>query len=157
MLTQAILKNTLHYDETTGIFYRKDSGMVAGHPEKRDGHRRIRIRNIRYAAHRLAWMWVYGEFPNGNLDHINGNPDDNRIENLRIASVAENSRNAKTPFTNTSGVKGVYWHKGKKRWYASCRVNGKKIFIGTFKEIKEAEKVMVEFRNNHHKEFARHF
>jgi hypothetical protein len=72
------------------------------------------------------------------VDHINNNRLDNRKENLRICTQAENARNRTTPHINKCGYKGVYWHKGKRRWYAHITMNGKQKHIGAFHNIHDA-------------------
>jgi len=81
------------------------------------------------------------EAPKGmNIDHINGNGLDNRRKNLRICTPAENSRNSKIYSNNTSGFKGLTWHKGSKRWIVRLTKNYKRIHIGYFTDVLEAAK-----------------
>jgi citrate synthase len=112
-LTQEYLKSILDYDLDTGIFTWKVSkanrtkvGDVAGWSY--NGYREIEINNKAYKAHRLAWLYVYGEMPKNLVDHVDGNRSNNKISNLREATYQENSENYKTPKTNKSGVKNVY-------------------------------------------------
>lgn len=111
------LRSSLSYNQETGRFYRKR--MVMGYKKslsdpvdfQKDqsvAYRRVHIGNRLYAAHRLAWFYVYGEWPRTQLDHINGDPSDNRISNLRLATPAQNSANRKKHTNNTSGFTGVY-------------------------------------------------
>jgi len=136
-LSQAELKHALHYDPSTGIFTWIKSGQgrtvgsVAG-SVNRNRYRRITINRKLLLAHRLAWLYVYGEWPTGDIDHLNGLRDDNRIINLRDVSRIVNCRNAKKPKTNTSGITGVYWHKRHKNWHAYIRSNGKNVHLGCF-------------------------
>jgi hypothetical protein len=159
MITQEELKTHVHYNPETGVFTRLTGnfkGRVIKNKPDLDGHIRIKVKHINYFSHRLAWLYMTGSFPKECIDHIDRNPANNVFSNLREATFKENSRNSKMFCTNTSGVKGVYWHKGKKRWYAHCRVNSKRHFVGLFKDIGEAEKAVNAFRELHHGEFASH-
>lgn len=156
MITQAELKELIIYNKDTGNFYRaKSNKLITVKPDK-DGHLRFKVKNIRLFAHRVAWLYETGSFPKLCIDHIDGNPANNKFNNLREATPKENSRNSKMFKTNTSGVKGVYWHKGKSRWYAHCRVDNKRHYVGVFKNILDAEKAVNAFREKHHGAFANH-
>ena len=119
-----LLKEILKYEPNTGNFYWKTDrnhsviiGSIAGsqHP---GGYWTIGINGKNYAAHRLAWFYVYGTWPQKHLDHINGNRADNRIENLREATRSQNMQNEKKArSTNSNGFLGVTKH-GKK-WRAT--------------------------------------
>jgi len=137
MITQERLKELLHYNPDTGIFTWKEyrSGVksdgYAGCIDAK-GYKRITISYILYAAHRLAWMYMNGSFPESQIDHINGIPGDNRIRNLRSVSCSENLRNQKRRILNTSGCMGVYWYKSNSKWGAGIRVNRKNIHLGLY-------------------------
>ena len=88
-------------------------------------------------AHRLAWFYVYGAWPNGDLDHINGDKLDNRIANLREATRKQNMQNVRQHKHNTSGVKGVAWHSQRNKWRAYIFVDYRQIHLGLF-DTKEA-------------------
>ena len=90
------------------------------------------------------------------IDHIDGNPLNNKIENLRECTHQQNHFNERKPKNNTSGIKGVSFHKPTKKWRATVFLNYKQHYLGLFKDIKEAEKACIEFRNKHHGEFANH-
>jgi hypothetical protein len=92
-----------------------------------------------------------------HVDHINGIKNDNRIENLRPASKAENSYNSKLKKNNTSGIKSVRWNKINKVWMVTLGVNGKAKYFGSFKDIELAELVAIEARNKYHGQFANYF
>ena len=121
ILTQACLKELLHYDPETGVFTwkvqrsRVKAGTIAGH-KNANGYIVIYVLNRPYKAHRLAWLYANGYFPPEDIDHINGAKADNRIQNLREASRKVNSRNQKIFCTNSSGIPGVYWSKRNQKW-----------------------------------------
>jgi hypothetical protein len=129
-------------------------GDLAGTTHK-NGYKSVRINNVIVKQHRVIFVMFNGYLPY-YIDHIDGNRSNNKIENLRDANACQNSRNAKTPKRNSSGVKGVSWHKLKNKWIASCSVNGSLKHIGYFEEMKEAEKAVRAFRNEHHGNFANH-
>jgi hypothetical protein len=121
-------------------------GREAGccYADKRTGGKTyitINLYKKKYPAHRLVFLYMIGRFPNAILDHINGDGTDNRWNNLREASIAENNRNARLQHNNKSGITGVSWHKQHKKWYAKINHNGKSIFLGLFENINDAKKV----------------
>jgi hypothetical protein len=114
------------------MFYRKN-GDIAGFTHKQSGYYRIRINGKQYQAHRIAWLYINGNFPD-KIDHINHIKNDNRISNLRNASYVDNNRNATQRVDNTSGVTGVCWHKKNSRWIV--KIGGQ--YIGSFNCINDA-------------------
>ena len=143
-LTQERLKELLHYNAATGIFTRLKSkgpiankGAIAGSIHVR-GYRHIKIDSVGYKAHRLAFLYIDGAFPEGGVDHINKIKDDNSFSNLRAVSHSENMRNRKKPGNNTSGVVGVYWHRTKKYWGACISVNNRQKDLGCFDSMFDA-------------------
>ena len=102
------------------------------------GYIKIKIHKKQYYAHRLVWLWHHGYLPEKDIDHINQNKSDNRIENLREVSRSCNLRNSKTPKHNTSGVKGVCWNKSQKKWEAQITVNSKTKYAGGCSDFDEA-------------------
>jgi hypothetical protein len=160
MITQKELKQFLHYDQNTGIFtWIKKSGQkpiignIAG-STLLGGYIAIRLKNKRYLAHRLAWLYVYGKFPKNKIDHINGNPSDNKICNLRQATYQQNNCNSKKRKDNTSGVKGVVWRNDCKKWQAQLYINYKKIYFGTFDNLELAKLAIFEARVKYHGNYA---
>lgn len=142
-LTQAILKSLLTYDPETGVFTNRTfrglralEGTEAGNITS-NGYIDVTIRKRKYKAHRLAWLYMYGEWPKNNIDHINRIKTDNRISNLRDVTQAENGRNKSTHKNNTSGVTGVDYHKGQ--WRARIRVNRKSLHLGYYATMADAE------------------
>lgn len=143
-LTQARLKELLHYDPLTGIFTRKIStnnrfkvGDIAGYKNKQ-GYIIIRIDGKGYRAHRLAWCYIEGYFPEHHVDHINRNPSDNRFSNLRHVTNQCNLRNTGNFKHNNSGVKGICWNKDKNKWLAQIKINGKIKYLGRYSDFTEA-------------------
>lgn len=143
LLSQSSLKELLDYDHDTGALrwkIRKSSTVQAGDVagKIRKGYVVISIDCREYLGHRLAWLYVYGKWPSGDLDHINHVRDDNRIENLRIADHAMNSKNNKMHVNNTSGVMGVRWREKQQRWNVNITSCGKQMFLGSFVDFFEA-------------------
>jgi len=128
-----------------------EAGMVA--TLKGDKYRRLSIDGYHYLTHRVIYLMHYGYMPKV-LDHIDGNSLNNRIENLRPASLSENSLNSKAKNTNTSGMKNVYWNKNEKKWVVKLFIKGKSNFFGYFKDKELAELVAIEARDKFHGKFA---
>jgi len=142
-LTQKYLKELLYYNPDTGIFTWKENrrrvkkGDVAGGFGE-DGYIQICIDRFTYRGHQLAWLYHYGEYPCGYVDHINHNRSDNSISNLRCVTAAENGKNRGKQSNNKSGYVGVHWDKTRRKWLASIKVNRRCINLGRFKERKDA-------------------
>lgn len=134
---------------------RSKVGTKAGFKADEDGRLKVGINNSYWFIHRIIFFMFHNEQPN-EIDHIDGNPKNNRIENLRAVTHHQNMMNSKTPSHNTSGVKGVYFNKKKKKWVAQCFVDGKNTYVGTFNDINVAKIAIVDFRNKVRKEFANH-
>lgn len=98
----------------------------------------IRFNGKQHQGHRLAWFYHYGKWPSMDIDHINGNPLDNRIANLREATESENGANSKLYTNNTSGIKGVTWIARERKWRAAIQCRGRTICIGTFSDKERA-------------------
>jgi hypothetical protein len=108
-----------------------------------------------YKAHRIIWLLNHGRWPDGDVDHINGDPSDNRIENLRVATDSQNLANMRKPITNKSGKKGVSWHAIGKKWQTHIKVRGKNLYLGLFDTVEEAHAAYVAKAIEMHGEFAR--
>lgn len=149
-LSQDLLKETLLYDPQTGIFLWKKPGKkrvvgnVAGTHNKKLGYVVICVNRKYYFAHRLAWLYVHGEYPAQRIDHINRIRNDNRICNLREVSCKQNLENSGMWNTNTSGYKGVCWNKRAKKWIAQITHNYKHQNLGYFDTKEEAHEAYKE-------------
>lgn len=144
LLTQAELKEILRYEPETGAFtwnrQRKNgalAGDVAGHVSG-EGYWAIGIGGVHWQAHRVAWFYVHGEWPQQLVDHINQNKLDNRMVNLRKVTISENRQNMGKYKTNTSGHKGVHWFRATERWQAQIQHEGKRYHLGFYKRIEDA-------------------
>jgi hypothetical protein len=160
ILTQEYLKSILHYDPETGIFTRcvDNNGWKAGEiagGNNGHGYIALEINNVNYRAHRLAFLYMTGKFPEKQVDHINGVKHDNRWVNLRPATNGENQRNIPRRKNNTSGYMGVSLQKASGRWLVYISVSGKKKYIGTFDNIldavaaRKAADVKYDYHPNH--------
>lgn len=156
-LSQERLQKLFSYDHDTGLFTRKlttssraIAGMVAG-SLKKDGRIRITVDSVEYMAHRLAWLYVYGNWPNGVIDHINGDPSDNRLCNLRDVTPEQNSQNKrKATSVSTTGMLGVENEKNRGLYRAVITISGKKKFIGRFKTAIEAHEAYKVAKREYH-------
>jgi len=168
VITQEYLKECFDYNYETGVFtwrHRPEGHFKTKNAFKRinarqagnvsggnncDGYLIIHINRIQYLAHRLAWLYVYGEFPILSIDHINQNRKDNRIENLRDVTLSANQKNKTLHPKNKTGINGVSKTKGGKY---KVKIDGK--YIGTFEDIEMAELIAREamidlgFHENH--------
>lgn len=158
MITQDELKKFLKYNPDTGVFTwivytggNIKKGAIAG-SRRPNGYIDIRINRTGYLAHRLAWLYMNGEFPKKEIDHINRNKSDNSFCNLREASSSQNHFNREKQKNNTSGFKGV---TPKDNGYqAQATFKGKHIHLGWFKTPEEASKVYQKFIKENHGEFC---
>jgi hypothetical protein len=144
MLTQSELKCLLHYDPKTGMFTRifKSSnnvkiGDIAGGIHNK-GYISISVLGKVYLAHRLAWLYIYGEFPKEQIDHVNGVRVDNRIINLRECNQYQNNQNLICRKNVTSKYIGVSWDEKRNKWRATIYVNGRQKYLGRFATELEA-------------------
>ena len=138
-ITQQRLKELVSYCPTTGAFTGKTgkrAGKVAGSINKVKGYVYLRADGHRYMAHRLAWLYMYGEFPDGDIDHINRVKHDNSITNLRVVTKSENQRNRPMNKNNTSGATGVY--KNSNKWVAQITLKGVLVVLGSYTTKVEA-------------------
>jgi hypothetical protein len=160
-ITASDVRQMLDYDPQTGIFVWKvwrgrtnKIGKVAGTSD-RMGYRKIMLGGRFYMAHRLAWLYVHGEWPPVYMDHINGDTSDNRIANLRPATHTQNALNKGMHRNNTSGYKGVVWIKSRGYWTATIQVNGKRRRLGVFDSKEAAHEAYSAAAREHFGEWAR--
>lgn len=120
----------------------KNAGKQSESGRSGSGHVFVKIFGQQYYAHRVAWAIYHRRQPIGQIDHIDGDPTNNRIDNLRCVSLHENQRNKARPSNNKSGVVGVSWHKQNSYWAAqiSYRIQGKIVreFLGGFHSLEDA-------------------
>lgn len=144
-----------YYDAETGIFTRKVSvgghliGDVAGRIMK-DGYVRIGVDGSYFSGHRLAWLYVYGELPEFDLDHFDRVRNNNGISNLRPATKSQNMENKTKQKNNTSGVKGITWHKQCGKWQAVIGSNRTSIYLGLFATLDAAAAAYVRAAKKFH-------
>lgn len=138
------LKERLNYDRNTGLFYWRShsehqyTGRLAGHINA-DGYRMIRVlKKKTYGQHRLAWAFINGNWPIGEIDHINGDRTDNRIENLRVVSDRENAQN-RSAHRNGKLV-GSYYDSKRNKWRGRITIAGIVRYLGSFDSAEEAHK-----------------
>jgi len=146
-----LLKKTFYYED--GHLYRIKTGKRAG-TTREDGYVQIRFNYKSYLAHRLIYLFYFNCLPEV-IDHIDGNPSNNKIENLREATKAENGYNAKKWKTNTSGIKGVDFVKKRKKWRVRIHINGVAKHIGEFDDLELAALASQEARDKYHGQYAR--
>lgn len=160
-----VLRNTCEYDKTTGVFKRVLRKTWAGNWVVCDstpksvtpwGYLQMSFQGRPYLVHRLIFLWVNGEFPAGDVDHINGDRLDNRWENLRLVSRQDNLRNMGIRDSNQSGCTGVSFAKDRGKFHAYIGVgDGERLSLGHFKTLDEATaarkaaEVVFEYHPNH--------
>jgi hypothetical protein len=159
VVSQERLMQLVKYDPETGIFRhtKRDGtrdGSIAGSRTKA-GAIRLTLERRSYLAHRLAWLYVYGVWPKDEIDHINCDPSDNRIHNLREATAHQNKGNARKLRATKSGLKGVHWCNFKGCWASKIWWNGKRKHLGYFEEKEEAALAYAKAAKEVFGEFAR--
>jgi hypothetical protein len=154
------LRSVLNYDPITGLFVWRKSG--AGHrsnflagSDKSHQYSRIAVSGHLYYAHRLAWLYMTGEWPPSDIDHINGIKTDNRIRNLRVATRSQNIANSRTATTNSSGFKGVHWEAVRSKWRAQIVVDGKRKWSARFDTPEAAHAAYIDAAVEYFGAFAR--
>lgn len=146
----------LAYDQVTGLLTwkvtnsnRAKAGTVTGAVNS-VGYLHVCLHYKSYKAHHLAWLLSTGSWPAQQLDHINGNRADNRLDNLRECTVAENHQNKAKYRSNSSGVTGVGWYRPAKKWRAHIVLAGKQIHLGLFETIEEAAAAREKAKQRYH-------
>lgn len=165
MLTKEQIEEDITYDPETGVFRwnrpagrweRISPGSVAGRCNA-EGYRYLHLRGEEYRACRVAWLLMTGEWPKEQIDHRNGNPSDDRFENLRECTQSENKANSRRYKNNSSGFKGVGYDgsKSRARYYAKISKDGKVHHIGWYMTAQEAHEARNRALARLHGEFAK--
>lgn len=154
MITPERLKEVLRYDPRTGFFrwvahrYSWRVSAIAGCLDDY-GYVIINIDNKNYKAHRLAWMYTYGFFPEKQIDHINGDKNDNRFDNIRLATRLENSHNQHDAHCDSnSGIRGVGMKKGRTKYRVQISIDGKPREFSA-NTLSEAKTKYIELKKQH--------
>ena len=158
------LRELFSYDPETGelrwkisLSRRTKIGDLAGSVDLQEkGRINVRIRGTDIRAHRIIWTMVTGRWPTNQIDHINENPNDNRWCNLREATKSQNMMNITRVRSNSSGYKGVSWHKVCKKWRALIAVNNQSVHLGLFETRDDARDAYIEAAKKLHGEFAKY-
>lgn len=151
VLTADELRAAFSYCSETGLFVRLSTGRRAG-TRKGNGYLHFDVNGRKYGAHRLAWLYVTGEWPAGDIDHIDGVRDNNRFSNLRDVSRTinlQNLRGAKS-HNKSTGLLGSYFHKQTGRYTSRIRVNGKDRHLGMFATAQEAHAAYLAAKRSDH-------
>lgn len=156
-VSQERLKKLLYYSKTKGTFAWRVSpngrvhvGDKAGCPNS-SGRVTIGVDGRYYYAHRLAWLYVYGVWPDPEVDHKNCDFSDNRIQNLRLATRSQNARNKRFPQANNkTGLLGVSWKARNKKWCAQIRCDGRVHHLGLFTCPVEAHRAYLKAKKMLH-------
>lgn len=157
-LTQARLRELLDYDPATGLFVRR---AVEGLQERWHdkpagyvlrGYLVITVDGRKYRAHRLAWLYIHGKWPEQEIDHRDGNKLNNRIANLRDVSHTVNGENRRQGEANGTGggLIGASWFKARNKWMAQITVNRKQRYLGLFDTAEEAHAAYVQAKRQLH-------
>jgi hypothetical protein len=153
-LTHQRLKELVSYDKETGNFFRNvpvaniKAGLVVARPAK-NGYVRMHIDGHLYYLHRLAWFYEHNEWPIA-IDHIDGNKQNNKIENLRSATYGQNMQNTSAKTKAASGFKGAYFHPKTKNWQSKIMLDGKTKSLGYYKTPEEAHQAYIDGKNKFH-------
>lgn len=152
-LSRERLKQLYCYSPDMGIFLDGRCRKVG--KTNRLGYVVINIDKKAFLAHRLAWLFIHGEFPEQDIDHKNGKRSDNRIKNLRLATASQNIANSKRNKNNKTGFKGVSYDGLTKRYKAYIQKNGKTIHLGAFYNAKDASNAYIKAAKTYFGEFTK--
>lgn len=139
----------LDYDEMPNHWRTRWSGREAFTSKNGHGYRQGAINGMNLLAHRVIWALLSGSWPSDDIDHINGNREDNSLKNLRAVSRQENGKNQKLFRTNRSGAVGVCWDKSRSKWMAHITVGQKNKTIGRFDTMEAAIAARSEVSRQH--------
>lgn len=155
-LTQARLKEVLHYGPETGLFTWLSTvippvyaGKISGYIDDY-GYRVLNLDGNRRSQHRLAYLYMTGDYPVNQIDHVNGDRSDNRWCNLRPATDSQNRQNMKKKAGTKSRFQGVTWFPRDGTWMSRIGINYKSVFLGYFKTEEEAHQAYVSAKTQHH-------
>ncbi len=154
-LTQARLREVLSYNPLTGEFTwqhgTRKAGKMAGHAKnKGHGYGGVHVDGRVYLTHRLAWFYVYGEWPTLAIDHRNWQRNDNRIANLRDVSGSTNQENRRVQSNNKAGLLGAHWNKRLGKFMARIKVKNKYLNLGGFVTAEEAHQAYLKAKRAYH-------
>jgi hypothetical protein len=132
----------------------KNAGMPA-YTAVNKGYHYGRTMGNTFMAHRVIWLLQTGKWPDSEVDHIDGDRSNNKWENLRLATHSQNNMNKSALSNNTSGVKGVFWNKRIQKWQSQIGLNGKRIHLGYYENIKDAAAAYASASLRYHGEYGR--
>lgn len=159
MVTKAQVLDLFDYRDGT-LYWKisRTNGVKVGDQVgtiKSSGYMQTAVNGKSITVHRVVFLMHHGYLPE-QVDHADGDKLNNRIENLRDATSAQNNSNRGLPANNTSGIKGVCWHKTNMKWSVSISVNKKRSYFGAYDDLELAELVAIEARNKYHGGYSRH-
>lgn len=170
MITGDIVRSLLDYDPVSGVLVwksregsdrgthswnAKHAGKRAGGSRGVYGYRGVKILGKVYMEHRVIWLFVNDEWPKIDIDHINGDSEDNRLENLRVATRTQNIQNQKCRMDNLAGLKGIQWRSDMKKYHVRITVNGIRRTVGWYVDPNEAHAAYCREAGVSFGEFAR--
>lgn len=150
------VQEVFSYDPVVGHLFRRNCETPAGRLLQ-NGYLAVSLDGIVWREHRLIWIWVHGVVPGeyDEIDHIDGNRTNNRIDNLRLVTRLQNQWNSKVRTDNTSGFKGVSWNKKAKRWAANISIGGRVTYLGMYDTAEEAHEAYAVRAKEMRGDFAR--